>query len=170
MYEEKSAYWKQIYNSLQEKDTQELLAIWKKNDREEWSDAAFDVLKAILQQRVGILPEQNAETGEDSADLDPLHDADMLMRIGYWARISSWIIPLILTVHFLYVTLRAFFVGPFNPINQFGFSSWLTLNNIFDSVYTVATAAFYFIVLQGVAHGIDILLDIYANTAPEAQG
>ena len=49
----------QIYNSFNLKETEELVEIWQKNDRVEWSETTFDVLQEILQQRLGELPPQN---------------------------------------------------------------------------------------------------------------
>lgn len=40
------------------RDTEELLKIWKTNDRVEWSDMAFEVLGEILKERLDVLPEQ----------------------------------------------------------------------------------------------------------------
>lgn len=50
---------KHIYNNLNLKETDELVEIWKTNDRVEWSEAAFDVLKEILEQRLSEIPSQN---------------------------------------------------------------------------------------------------------------
>lgn len=50
---------KQIHDNLNLKETDELIEIWKTNDRVEWTDTAFDVLKEILQQRLGEIPHQN---------------------------------------------------------------------------------------------------------------
>ena len=49
----------QIRNSFNLKETDELLDIWKTNDRVEWSDVAFGVLKEILKERLGKVPRQN---------------------------------------------------------------------------------------------------------------
>lgn len=49
----------QIRNSLSQKEIYELLDIWKTNDRLEWSDTAFDVLREILRERIGRLPPQD---------------------------------------------------------------------------------------------------------------
>ncbi len=46
----------QIYNSMQLKTTDELKLILEYDDREEWSDTAFDVVKQILLERTGELP------------------------------------------------------------------------------------------------------------------
>ena len=47
----------QIYNNMQLKTTEELLFILEQDDHEEWTDTAFEVIKKILIQRTGRLPE-----------------------------------------------------------------------------------------------------------------
>jgi hypothetical protein len=54
----------QIYNNLNLKATGELVDIWQKNDRVEWSETTFDVLQEILQQRLGVLPPQGTPVFE----------------------------------------------------------------------------------------------------------
>jgi len=49
----------QIFRNLDLKETDELLDIWKTNDRVEWSDLAFDIMKEVLNKRMGDLPPQN---------------------------------------------------------------------------------------------------------------
>jgi hypothetical protein len=49
----------QIRNELKLKDLYELLEIWKTNNRVEWSDTAFEVLKEILEERIGEVPPQD---------------------------------------------------------------------------------------------------------------
>jgi len=75
---------KQIYDNFNLKETNELVEIWQKNDRVEWSEDAFDVVEEILQERLGKLPTQNEpvleyedieeETDEDETDFDILID------------------------------------------------------------------------------------------------
>jgi hypothetical protein len=48
----------QIGRNMQQKTTEELLAIWSDNDREQWSDAAFDVIRETLTERGVEIPEQ----------------------------------------------------------------------------------------------------------------
>jgi len=48
----------QIHNQLNLRDTEDLLEIWYKNDHEEWSDIAFEVIKDILIKRLGEIPSQ----------------------------------------------------------------------------------------------------------------
>ena len=57
---------KQIYANLNSKDTEELLDIWKTNDRAEWSDLAFEILEEILTERVDTLPQQEESMFEKS--------------------------------------------------------------------------------------------------------
>jgi hypothetical protein len=45
------AQYKQIYERMNRRKTDELLDIWAKNDRVEWSDLTFEVVKEILQER-----------------------------------------------------------------------------------------------------------------------
>ena len=52
----------QIYSNMQLKSTDELMRIWKQNDHEEWSDTAFEIVKQILLQRTGSLPEVQVKT------------------------------------------------------------------------------------------------------------
>lgn len=50
---------RQIHSRMNVKDTEELLNIWQTNDRFEWSDDTFDVVRGILQEREVDIPEQN---------------------------------------------------------------------------------------------------------------
>jgi hypothetical protein len=46
----------EITQSMGQKTTEELLAIWGKNDRKEWSDDAFEAIRQVLTERnVSIL-------------------------------------------------------------------------------------------------------------------
>jgi hypothetical protein len=49
----------QIRNNLNLKDIYELLEIWKSNNRVIWSDTTFEVLREILQERMGQVPLQD---------------------------------------------------------------------------------------------------------------
>lgn len=51
--------YKQIFNNLNLKETEELVEIWITNDRVEWSDLAFEAVKAILAERLETVPTQN---------------------------------------------------------------------------------------------------------------
>ncbi len=49
----------EIYNGLSQKETDELVEIWRSNDHTQWTDMGFEVIREILQARLGKLPPQN---------------------------------------------------------------------------------------------------------------
>jgi hypothetical protein len=49
----------QIFNSMNIRETDDLIEIWKAHNISEWSELAFDVVKEILIERLGELPPQN---------------------------------------------------------------------------------------------------------------
>jgi hypothetical protein len=65
-----SKYYQQVYSSLELKETDDLVEIWKRNDRKEWTDEAFDAIRIILIDRLGSLPDQRTDKEEfnDSSD------------------------------------------------------------------------------------------------------
>jgi hypothetical protein len=50
---------KEIYERMNLLETNELLNIWIKNDRMEWSELAFEIIKEVLKKRSVALPAQN---------------------------------------------------------------------------------------------------------------
>jgi hypothetical protein len=56
---QKSELSKSIYINLQSMNNDELLAIWDKNDRLEWTDETFLLIHEILIERLGSVPDQN---------------------------------------------------------------------------------------------------------------
>lgn len=64
------------------KETDELISIWQKNNRAEWSDAAFEVVKELLIERGQVLPEQNEPnfvSEEESTNIDVLQITSKLV-------------------------------------------------------------------------------------------
>jgi hypothetical protein len=47
----------QIAQGIQQKTTEELLAIWVNNDRNQWSGVAFDAISQTLSERGVPVPE-----------------------------------------------------------------------------------------------------------------
>jgi len=58
----------QIYNELSLRETEDLLEIWQANDREEWSDTAFEVIQEILSKRLGEVPPQQLSSQESEPE------------------------------------------------------------------------------------------------------
>jgi hypothetical protein len=57
--ENESVVKEQIARSLRARETEELLQIWKENDRSQWTDLAIGVAGEILQERLGEVPAQD---------------------------------------------------------------------------------------------------------------
>jgi predicted Zn-ribbon and HTH transcriptional regulator len=66
----------QIYNSLNLRETEDLIKIWQTHDSNEWTDVALEVVKNILQQRLGKIPPQyntvdnEFDTNDESIEVD----------------------------------------------------------------------------------------------------
>ncbi len=56
MSEQREQHLKQLRSIWEQKNTEELLAVWKKNDRVDWADDTFEVIRQILIARLGDLP------------------------------------------------------------------------------------------------------------------
>ena len=78
---------KQIYGSLSQKGTDELIEIWQTNDHIEWTEMAFDVIREILQERLVELPSQDVPinmTNETSKSI--VHEVtDMTLAQVYFS-------------------------------------------------------------------------------------
>ena len=58
----------QIYRNMNLKETEELLAIWQANNRDEWSDEAMEIVRDILTERAVEIPNQTESTTENEAE------------------------------------------------------------------------------------------------------
>ncbi|HCS39898.1 MAG TPA: hypothetical protein DIW44_09990 [Anaerolineaceae bacterium] len=63
--------WDTIYNNLSLKDTEELIGYWQKQEKQEWTAIAFDVMEKILIERLGVLPGKNEIEKELSTNYEP---------------------------------------------------------------------------------------------------
>ena len=85
-YPMKTDYSGTIRTSLEPKSSDELLHIWNKNDRNEWSPEAFDVIQSILRERgVSFEPQPTS----------PLAAPPPLTITPMWKRIISTILLLL---------------------------------------------------------------------------
>jgi len=76
---------KQVFNSLNQKATVDLVEIWRKHNSDEWSDLAFDVVREILQNREEELPPQDKPSSEQAekvirAEIDRMTDTREIDR------------------------------------------------------------------------------------------
>ena len=173
MSEKQNEQWpEQIRIRMEQKTTEELLDIWKKNDRGEWTDAAFEVIREILAARIGSLPAQgedivDSEEKVDEAleDEDTYHVYENLVRVSSLARGFSWIC-LGLAVLFLVadiVLLLASVTGE-NQMGWGGFSLDRVWIPLMSSLLPLLFSGFFFVALRAIAEGIYVLLDIEDST------
>ena len=74
----------QMYNRWNSRETEDLLEIWHENDREEWSDTAFEVIKQILTERLGEIPPQKEFSPETRDDKDSEEDTELAEGLEEW--------------------------------------------------------------------------------------
>ena len=85
-----------------------------------------------------------------------------IFRIVSIAKILSWVILVFYLIIFAN-SLSGIFQGPMNWPTEF---SQLILT-LLDLFFPLVIGLFYFLVLQGVAHGLNLGLDIYYDFQPE---
>ena len=173
MSEKQNEQWpEQIRIRMEQKTTEELLDIWKKNDRGEWTDAAFEVIREILAARIGSLPAQgedivDSEEKADEAleDEDTYHIYENLVRVSSLARGFSWIC-LGLAVLALVVDI-VLLLASVTVENQMGWG-WFSLDRVWipltSSLPPLLFSGFLFVALRAIAEGIYVLLDIEDST------
>ncbi len=92
-------------------------------------------------------------------------DDAAIFRIVSVAKIVSWVILIFYLISFVN-DLTPFFRGQANWPSQV--TQWpLALASLF---FAPAMGLFYFLVLQGVAHGLNLGLDIYYDFQPDEEG
>ena len=148
---------------LNEKSTTELIAIWAKNDSDEWTPAALEVCAALLVERLGQLPspQEVAKVLAQPADAQPAdtaYAAAQITTIADWSQKLSWLF-LGLAVIFLGFELLQTFVQP-TP----GLDFWGTVQTLLFGIARSTTTLFDFLLLQGLAAVLRLLLAIARNT------
>jgi hypothetical protein len=147
------------------KETDELLEIWRSGEHKEWTEVALDVVKEILLDRLGEIPPEEKVEEEIEEDVsatipgeNTFHNEKNLLNIASWARILSWII---LWLYIIVFVLRL--ISESQDTNQafvFNISQpyvWLGL------LSTPFTGLMYFLILQAIAEGLYMLMDLEEN-------
>jgi hypothetical protein len=166
----------QIYERMSEKETEELVAIWQENDRDAWTDDAFDAVKAILLERLGELPEQELDDlSENPPEKLLAYPTDK--KLFWIADLSTRLSYAILFVAIVFSFLRL--INYFFFSQNFSWSDWantgifsaftiLVITFLASIVDTVLYGGFTFLVLQAITEGIYLLMDIRDSLHPEA--
>jgi uncharacterized membrane protein YhaH (DUF805 family) len=74
---------KQIYGNLRQRGTDDLIEIWRSNNRAEWTEMAFEVIREILHERLIELPPQDQPIND--ADETNIEVADMTLAQIYFS-------------------------------------------------------------------------------------
>lgn len=157
---------------MKQKSTAELLDIWKKNDRCEWTDEAFEIMGEILSARVGSLPaqgqvaesqEEKTDQGSDGQEEDTYHDFNTLVRISSWAKFLSWFALGLLILLFVLDILAVVLIVRQEGLDSSYLSGMLWTPLVSSTVPMLCSAAF-FIIMQVIAEGVYLLADIEDNT------
>lgn len=86
-----------IETEMRLKTTNELVDIWVKNNRAEWTDEAFEVIQELLVERTGTIPIQNKPNYERvdmwSEDINNFFRSTNFLTA--WLGISSFVVVLI---------------------------------------------------------------------------
>jgi hypothetical protein len=149
----------QLYQQMDKKDTEELLAMWHEHDRDAWTDQAFAAIHAVLLNRLGSIPEPSIPLTEDDIDTDEeetLLASENLLFLATWAnRLARLILALALLMFFLRIIQdysRPFpsFPGPTFWLMQL--SSWVSY------FYSLSIGVAYFVLLKALSLGAHFLI------------
>ncbi len=156
-----------IRASMQEKDTEELLAIWQNRDTNEWTEEAFGMVEAILLERLGSLPERGA--GDEPIDKmeeenDTYHDPDRLEKTATRASqvgIGFLIVAILLFLDAIVIIVDGVVSRPGMPLGPL----FLTYSPTALLYFVLVLACgFFYVALKAIEEGLYLLLDIEVNT------
>ena len=163
-----------IYNTLNLKETDELMEIWKQNDRVQWSQETFDALETILQERLGQLPPQNPAILEfsDESEYLPIdenqpefYDPHKVLQLVKWLRqaaIISVIAALISNLISL-PQLQKLILSYFMDSVEKNVLAWLIAIVTFIFTAGLQSIIIYFL-LNGLGTILKILMDMEFNS------
>ncbi len=152
----------ELYAYMSAKDTDELVEIYQENDVEGRSKESLEIVRQILLERLGTLPEKEPEEQDEEVPAEEEYEFPqdkVLYRIADWSgRLSVWV----LTVIILNVVLK---LGRYFTFGL-PLSEWNDVA-VFDVIITVLSqlevvlyGGFLYLVLLAVTEIIYVLMDI----------
>lgn len=177
---------KQIYGTLNLKDTDELLDIWEANNKEEWSESAFDVIKDILTGRSVEIPEQGNfvpdETENEENETEPeeftesetkvLNDENPptfynpfeVLKVSGWIEIAAKVmVGFILVYNLIHYSSSRNIISSYFANNPIPFlEMFLTL--ILIAINFAIGAGFTYFALIALSKGLRILMEMEFNS------
>jgi len=149
---------------LELRETEDLAAIWRRQDRSEWTTEAFEAIRRILIERTGEVPvvdERDSGRGSGSivseTDAELWHSPDKLVRVATYARVLSWVNVAASVVYAILLLING--AGSYDPYNPGS-----VVFTLMSGVLSVIQSLFPFVVLQAISEGIYLFMDIEANT------
>jgi len=138
----------QVYHEQNLKSTEDLLAIWRANDRAEWTSTAFDAIQKILLERLGSVPEQAAPPAREEA----FYDLDRVITLAERTTTASWIV------------LGGFvLVGLFSFVSEL-FGSTFSWTQVVNLLPTFLLGIFFFTILRVLSEALYLLLELAENS------
>ena len=150
-----------VHTSLLRKETEELIEIWKKNDREEWTDIAFEAIEEILLERLGAVPPQGEGIAEQ--ELGTYHDPDVLVRLSVLAKTVAGVV-LVASIVIWLTNVVEFATSVAESYMMAGIGYGYVVAYAIRSATTLVAGAFYYVVLRFLSEVAYILMDIEDNT------
>ena len=162
---------KSIYENFSVKETDELIQIWRENQRYEWSDVAFDVIRQILQERGVEIPLQNnpqfeletkneneeseSADGTSSENQPIFYKPQQLMFFADAASIAAWVTLVIYIV-----------ISPWNVFLNWSeyWGMWGLGNGIVGLLSRILVAAISFFLLKGISLALYVLMEFEFNS------
>lgn len=164
-----------IDRSLQEKETEELLDIWRENDHDQWTAEAFDAVRAILIQRGVELPSQEtpheeeemvSEEIEEETEEDEIYtdEENKLLKLVSWADMLSYIVIAVGAIRSIILIARFISTGS----AQEGFVNIASL--LLQLLDYLINYGFFYFVLKAVSEIIYLLIDMQHSLQPVDPG
>lgn len=168
-----------LYDKFNLRETDELLAIWEENNRFEWSDVTFDVIREILQERLGEVPPQGepilepVEPDEPDADADAeethpnspvFYNPRQVLRLSAWThRLAVVAVVLIVLLTVLTLPKEHRFISAF--FDDRGPSGLVWLLTIVVSAFNAALlSVIYYFGLRWMASLLLVLMEMEFNS------
>ena len=163
--------YKQIFNNLNQKETEELLAIWYENDRSVWADSAFDAIEEILIGRLGEIPPKQENIGfdEDKSNFDEytpeFYSPQKVLNIRRWIKkiaIASVVMNFAGTIFSFPIFLSLF--TKFFTQSPVGNTYALMLTIIIVLIITIIGCGIMYFALRALESILSILMEMEFNS------
>lgn len=158
----------QIRETMQEKDTDELITIWRTRAHPEWTNEAYQVVESILIERLGGLPEpvetneiEEGDTYHDPAEVEEI--TNRASTLSTLARVFAYL--------FVAAAVLVFFISILgsSSITRGILLNLIGTGAIILSVLFLALACGVFsIALKTFEEGLYLLRDIEEHTRPKS--